>query len=191
MTRSFLPVLMLVAISGGAFGDAPPESQKTVTSEEADLYANFLDKWTGGGAQIIHVARTAKAPAGKAMSDYAECLKGYTLIGLSNPESPLELSETSLARRPIVRLVDPTKWHPRDPGRAMAIGKPTAKAVSEGFAAGLLEFSRTIFDEGHKVAIFTYSFVCGDLCGGGGGVIFDKTESGWKQRDMPCGGWIS
>jgi hypothetical protein len=191
MKKPFLLVVVLVAISGGAFGDSPPESQRTVTSEEADLYGMFLDKWTGGAAQIIHVARTVEAPPAKAMTDYAACLKGYRLVGLTNPESPLQLSGTSLARRSIVRLVDPTTWHRRDPGPAIASGKPTTKAVSDGFAAGLLTFSRTIFDEGHKVAVFTYSFVCGDLCGGGGGVIFDKTESGWKQRDMPCGGWIS
>jgi len=29
---------------------------------EFDLYGLFLDKWTGGGAQVIHIARVAEAP---------------------------------------------------------------------------------------------------------------------------------
>lgn len=123
--------------------------------------------------------------------EFASCLKGYRLVGLTDPASSRQLSETALARRSTVRLVDPRTWKPRDPGPAIASGKRTSKAISDGFAAGLLTFSRIIFDEGHKVAIFDYSFVCGGLCGGGGGVIFDMTESGWKQRGMPCGGWVS
>ncbi|MDP9087771.1 MAG: hypothetical protein M3O26_03410, partial [Pseudomonadota bacterium] len=158
-------------------GESLPGNRKTVASEEADLYGMFLDKWTGGAAQTIHVARTADSPPAEAMAEYAACLKGYRLVGPSDPSSTLHLSETPLIRRPYVKLVDPAKWHLRDPGLAIPSGKPTAKAVSDGFAAGLLTFSRTIFDEGHKVAVFTYSFVCGGLCGGGGGVIFDKNES--------------
>jgi hypothetical protein len=37
----------------------------------------------------------------------------------------------------------------------------------------------------------TYSFVCGGLCGSGGSVMFDKTAAGLKQREVPCGGWVS
>lgn len=191
MRTSFLLVPVLLATSASASGESLPVNQKTVRSEEADLYGMFLDKWTGGAAHTIHVARTADSPPAEAMAEYAACLKEYRLVGPSDPSSTLHLSETSLIRRPYVKLVDPAKWHLRDPGLAIASGNPTAKAVSDGFASGLLTFSRTIFDEGHKVAVFTYSFVCGGLCGGGGGVIFDKTESGWKQRDLPCGGWVS
>jgi len=187
MKTLFLLVSVLLVMSRGASGESLPVNQNAVASEEADLYGMFLDKWTGGAAQTIHVARTVDSPPAGAMAEY----EGYRLVGPSDPSSTLHLSETSLIRRPYVKLVDPAKWHLRDPGLAIPSGKLTAKAVSDGFAAGLLTFSRTIFDEGHKVAVFTYSFVCGGLCGGGGGIIFDKTESGWKQRDLPCGGWVS
>jgi hypothetical protein len=189
VTLSFVTILAVA--SGAAFGDSPRESQPAAQSEESDLYGLFLDKLTGSGAQVIHIARVAEAPSAEAMSEYAACLKGYRLAKLTSPVLPMQLSGTSLARRSIVRLVDPKKWQPRDPGPAIASGKPTSKAVSDGFAAGLLTFSRAIFDEEHKVAIFTYSFVCGGLCGGGGGVVFDKTSTGWNQREMPCGGWVS
>ena len=115
------------------------------------------------------------------MIEYAACLQGYKLAKPTNPISSLQLRGTSLASLANVRLVDPKKWRPRDPGPAIASGKPTSKAVSDGFAAGLLTLSRAIFYQEHKVAVFTYSFVCGALCGGGGGVIFDKTAAGWKQ----------
>lgn len=191
MKMAYLLVVVLVAASGTVLGESPRDSHEPARPEETDLYGMFLDKWTGGGAQVIHIARIAEAPPPKAMAEYATCLKGSRLAGLANPATPLQLSETSLARRSNTRLVDPKKWRPRDPGTAIANGKPTSKAVSDGFAAGLLTFSRMIFDEQHTVAVFTYSFTCSDLCGGGGGVMFDKTASGSKQREMPCGGWVS
>ncbi len=191
MKDSLFLVIIFAVASGAAFGGSPRASQPAAQSEESDLYGLFLDKWTGGGAQVIHIARVAEAPPAEATTEYAACLKGYKLAKLTSPMGPLPLSGTSFARRANVRLVDPKKWQPRDPGPAIASGKPTSKAVSDGFAAGLLTLSRVIFDEEHKVAIFTYGFVCGGLCGGGGGVMFDKTATGWKQREMPCGGWVS
>jgi hypothetical protein len=188
---TLLFVIVLAVASGAVFGDSSRESQPAAQSEESDLYGLFLDKWTGGGAQVLHIARVAEAPPAEAMTEYAACLKGYRLAKLKSPVLPMQLSGTSLARRSIVRLVDPKKWRPRDPGPAIVSGRPTSKAISDGFAAGLLTFSRAIFDEDHRVAVFTYSFVCGGLCGSGGGVIFDKTSTGWKQREMPCGGWVS
>jgi hypothetical protein len=189
--QALILVVLLAAGSGSVFAEPPRESQQAAQSEEPDLYGMFLDKWARGSAQIIHVARIAESPPAEAMAEFSTCLKGYRLAKLTGSELPLQLSETALARRANVRLVDPKKWQPRDPGPAIASGKPTSKAVSEGFAAGILTLSRTIFDKEHKVAIFTYSFVCGGLCGSGGGVMFDKMAAGWKQREVPCGGWVS
>jgi hypothetical protein len=189
--KPFLLLTVLAAAAGSVFAEAPRESQQVTRSDEQDIYGMFLDRWTRGSAQIIQIARIAQSPPAEAMAEFATCLNGQTLAGLTGSELPLQLSETALARRANVRLVDPKEWRPRDPGPAMAIGKPTSKAVSEGFAAGLLTLSRMIFDKEHKVAIFSYSFVCGRLCGSGGAVIFDKTTAGWKQRAVHCGGWVS
>jgi hypothetical protein len=187
---SFL-VFVVVAMAGTALGESLPESTTSKNSEEADLYGMFLDQWSGGAAKIIHVARVAEAPPTRAMVEYAACLKEYRLVPITAPASSLQLAETSLAHRSIVRLVDPKTWKIRDPGPAISGGKPTDNAVNDGFAAGLMTFFRPIYDQEHRVAIFSYSFVCGGLCGGGGGVIFEKTASEWKQRGMPCGGWVS
>jgi hypothetical protein len=180
----FFLLVVLAAASGVVFGESPRHIQPAAQSEETELYGLFLDKWWRG-PQIVHIARIAESPTAEEVAEYATCLKGHKLAVLPSPGSPLQLSETSLARRANVRLVDPKNWQLRDPGPAIHSGKSTSKAVSDGFAAGLLTLSRTMFDEEHKVAVFTYSFVCGGLCGGGGGVMFDKTATGW-QREMPC-----
>jgi hypothetical protein len=96
--------------SGGASGESLPVNQKTVASEEADLYGMFLDKWTGGAAQTIHVARTLDSPPAGAMAEYAACLKGYRLVGPSDPSSTLHFTEalrwaTATTARPRPRAV--------------------------------------------------------------------------------------
>lgn len=151
----------------------------------------FLDNWAGDRAKLLHIARIAEPPTAKDMVEYAACLKNPRLTELQDPTMAVELSQTRLAHRKNVKLVDPKKWRMPSAGTSIPSGKPSAEAVSAAFAAGLLTFSRIIFDQQYKVAIFTYSFQCGGLCGGGGGVIFDRTASGWKQREMPCGGWVS
>lgn len=191
MKKSLFLVIVFAAAAGAAFGASPSGSRLATQSEESDLYGLFLDKWTGSRAQVVHIARVAEAPPAEAMTEYAACLKGLRLAKPTSPLPPFQLSETSLALKGNVRLVDPKKWRLRDPGSAIASGKPTSKAVSDGFAAGLLTLSRVIFDEERQVAIFSYSFVCGALCGSGGGVIFDGTATGWKLREMPWGGWVS
>jgi hypothetical protein len=68
MKAPFLFVSVLLVISSGASGESLPVNQSTVASEEADLYGMFLDKWTGGAAQTIHVARTVNSPPAGAMA---------------------------------------------------------------------------------------------------------------------------
>ena len=186
-----LTLVLQIALFGPTFGDVSNGQREIALREESKLYAMFLDNWAGNRAKILHVARIAKPPTAEDLAEYATCLKTFRPGEMQNPTMALELSKTPLARRRNVKLVDPATWRIPSGGTTVPSGQPSAEAVSAAFAAGLLTFTRAIFDEQHKVAIFTYSFVCGGLCGGGNGIIFDMTPSGWQQREMPCGGWIS
>ena len=70
MKKSLFVVMVFAAASGGVFAESPRESQPMAQSEEPDLYGLFLEKWTGGDAQVIHIARTAEAPSAEAMTEY-------------------------------------------------------------------------------------------------------------------------
>ena len=58
MKDSLFLVIIFAVASGAAFGGSPRASQPAAQSEESDLYGLFLDKWTGGGAQVIHIVRS-------------------------------------------------------------------------------------------------------------------------------------
>jgi hypothetical protein len=65
VTRSLFLVIAFAAATGDVFGQSSHESQPATQSEEADLYALFLDKWTAGAAKVIHIARVAEPPPPK------------------------------------------------------------------------------------------------------------------------------
>jgi hypothetical protein len=54
-----------------------------------------------------------------------------------------------------------------------------------------MTFSAVVFDKTHTKAAFTYSFVCGGLCGNGGAIVFEKAAAGWQRSSRQCGVWMS
>ena len=98
---------------------------------------------------------------------------------------------TALSQRSDIRLVDPRTWRPQDVRDSTSNRLRSREAIEREIDAGLLMLSVIEFDEEHVVAVFSYTFYCGLLCGRGGVSIFDRTESGWKRREQVCGGWLS
>jgi len=90
-----------------------------------------------------------------------------------------------------VLLVDPRTHQKRDPGDAIRNGQPVDDAVDAGIAAGIFTFSETIFNSDHTRAAFTYSFVCGGLCGNGGTILFQRKNGKWIREQNRCGSWES
>lgn len=162
----------------------------TDTNDIAEVYRAFIDSWTGKEKDPINVSITAKLPSNEELKQFSDCAGKGTTTRWMPVESMADLGN-SIGELSYVRLIDPDKWKPRDPGDAIARGQSVDSAVESGFAHGLLTLSAIAFDEPHQTAAFTYSFVCGGLCGNGGAVIFRKTPAGWVRSGNQCGGWIS
>lgn len=182
--------ILLLAIAA-CLGGTPQLVEAATAVSEANvagpIYRAFLDGWTGNGKSPINVSLKANAPSPGDLKQFADCTGHAHWIG-TGTVSDISSLLTGLA---YVRLVDPDTWAPRDPGDAIAKGEAVDSAVRSGFDQGLLTFSAIAFDESHQFAAFTYSFVCGRLCGNGGSVIFKAAPGGWARTHKQCGGWIS
>jgi hypothetical protein len=91
-------------------------------------------------------------------------------------------------------LVDPKKQgkiiRSNDPSNAIKKGKSVGNAVTDAFGTALFSMSEIAFDKDHHLAVVSYHFWCGSLCGNGSTIVFKKINGTWeKSRD--CGGWIS
>jgi len=175
------------AVTGAANDEAMGGADEATT-----IYSAFLTQWMGEGDSPINVATTAKAPMPDQIRQYNDCAGNggderiHWTTGTTDADLKRALSP--IAR---VRLVDPDQWHPRDPHALIAEGKSVDAAVEAGVDGGLMIFSAISFNEAHDVAMLSFSFVCGSLCGHGGAVMFNKTPSGWLQSRKQCSSWIS
>lgn len=78
-----------------------------------------------------------------------------------------------------------------DPGTAIRQGESVDEAVKNGFAHGLFTFSEIRFNKDHTIAVVSFSFVCGGLCGNGNTFVMAKRKTGEWKRVHTCGGWVS
>ena len=185
--------IAILLLAASAPRQEPTAADPTsVATDAAKIYEAFLDAWTGKEHHPINVSKSTESPTPQDIQDYTKCVKedGSAHVIWAKDIPIAELSDT-IGHLPYVHLVDPKKWRPNDPGDLISKGQPVDAAVDAGFSAGLLTFSAVIFDDAHKTAAFTYSFVCGRLCGNGGALIFNKTSKGWVQSKHSCGSWIS
>ena len=181
---ALLSVAVLIGFTHQASADS---SATTIPSDTAKIYAAFLDGWTGEEKKPINVSIVAEAPSAEAIKEFADCADKIQWI----PAETIADLTGLIGKLPYVRLVDPSGWSPHDPGELIAKGQSVESAVDSGFDHGLATFSAVVFDESHTKAAFTFSFVCGRLCGSGRTVIYELTPTGWIESSKQCGSWIS
>lgn len=174
-----------------AVGSADEAASNSADDAKA-IYGAFLGRWAGRDGAQIQVANAAAEPTPDEIKEYNECAsekKGGSIHwtqGTSDTELKAALS--SLAG---VKLVDAKEWEAADSGDLIAKGRPVDAAVRSGIARGLMTLSAISFNETHDIAMLSYSFVCGSLCGNGGAVMFNRTSKGWVQSKRPCSSWLS
>lgn len=157
------------------------------TGDAAKIYTAFLDGWTGKDKNPVNVSITAEAPTAEELKEFSDCAENTHW----EPVESIENLTGLIGKLAYVHLVDSSKWSPSDPGDLIAQGHPVESAVKSGIDHGLVTFSAVAFDESHTTAAFTFSFVCGGLCGSGRTVIYKLTSTGWAESNKQCGGWIS
>jgi hypothetical protein len=195
MIRSVFRMALVVATmfapacaqrEAGTPAAAPP------ADDRESIYRAFLDTWTEHGKRPVNVASSAEAPTAQQMKELEECASGMDAGGreLLPPETVVDLA-AAMRGLPYAHLVHKAEWKPADPADLIREGQPVESAVDTGFANGLLTLSAIAFDRGHTTAAFSYSFVCGGLCGNGATVVFHRDGARWRQAKAQCGDWIS
>jgi hypothetical protein len=170
----------------------PELSKSQLTDEQLAVYRAFLKSYTNGSDSTLNIsARTLPFDASRENG----CLKGIELVDQEQAAKFIHELPDSLVAGTKERLVDPEKQRQHvkssDPGEQIRSGKCVDDAVKAGFAAGLFSFSEIVFDRKHEYATFSFSFVCGSLCGHGGTVVFRKKNGIWQDSGRRCGSWIS
>jgi len=165
-------------------------SKDPLSSEQIAIYKDFL---AGFGDEdkdhrfVLNLVDTT-IPLSINASDRDGCASDIVanggLAGIVVHRFPAEMKSADL------RLVD-RKHKVSDPGDAIRRGAPVENAVVAGFASAILTFSEIAFDKQHRTAAFSYSFVCGRLCGHGGLVIYELQNGKWSRSKRDCASWIS
>jgi hypothetical protein len=194
-----LAVLVLATV-GLAVGQETPEAKpkvndKPLTAEELAVYRVVLHGWMDAELQTINLAvQTVPLETSGPLGD-EDCEKGLDL----EPVSPAvvhrfrkeDLSQLGSNK---IGLVDPEKQKKEvadnDPEKTTRKGVSIRDAVNNAFAHGLVTLSEIRFDKEHKLAIVSYGFYCGSLCGNGGTVVMEKRNGTWTRKSH-CHDWIS
>ncbi|MBS1851301.1 MAG: hypothetical protein JST79_10345 [Acidobacteria bacterium] len=166
-----------------------------LTEEQLEVYYSFIKTYDNGTkSDHLNIANQTSGWAHSDKSMLEKCLGGIELENFEQAQLVHVLSGN--VKFPAnVTLVDEKKQRGlirnNDPHRTMRQGKSVEDAVALAFTSGLLTLSEVIFDKTHHFAVMRFTFVCGELCGHGEVLVFQKTSKGWVRTTRSCGGWVS
>jgi hypothetical protein len=149
-----------------------------MTTEELELYGDFLDTFLGAHGQLPRASLSERAvPLTLNSGDKDECLLS---IGFKISESANQLAHkfpAGIAKSRPMYLVDPSGVGPADR------------------QAGVLSLSEIGFDNDHRFAVFTWELLQSGLTGvfyrQGGTAVFQKIDGKWTRTQRSCTGWIT
>jgi hypothetical protein len=177
--------------------DAKPKvSEKPLTAEQLSVYKVVLGDWMAQEMPAMNLAiQTVPLEATGPEGD-GDCAKGLDLepASVAVVHRFRQQDLVQLGRDRTFTLVDPDRQRKdvenNDPEKTIRNGSSIDDAVRNGFAHGLATLSEIQFDKKHQIAIVSYGFYCGGLCGNGGTVVLEKKDSAWQRRGR-CHDWIS
>lgn len=198
VARAFVPLalfLFVLPAQTPAQDTQPRVSDQPLTSEQLTVYRFVLGNWMRGELGTVNLSIQTEPLQSDGPFGEGDCAKGVDLEpaspGVVHRFHPQDISQLGSGK---IVLVDPDRQRrevaDNDPERTMQSGKSIEDAVRNGFAHGLVTLSEIRFSKDHKLALISYGFFCGSLCGNGGTVILEKTEAGWRRKTQ-CGEWIS
>ena len=183
----------VIALMGAHVATCQADETAVSAADDAkEIYGAFLTQWKGKHDVLTNVANTVARPTTEDIAKYNACAGSASRQNVhwttSTTDADIKNALVSLSR---INLVDPEHWQAADPSTLIAEGQSVDTAVETGMANGLMTLSAISFDEMHHTAVFSFSFICGSLCGHGGIVMFKKTPKGWVQSRQLCGSWMS
>src|SRR5215469_3468188 len=178
-------------------------SKEALTDEQLAVYRVVLNNYMKDSHDRLNLSnRTYPLELAGPFFD-KECVQGIKLEAGDNSVPVVHAFSSTTSLSADVVLVDPkmqeAKVEQNDPQNLMkkAIDEREPltkeqlnKSVEQAFTTGLFSLSEIAFDKGHRLAIVSYSLVCGRLCGHGNMLILEKIGEGWKVKTT-CGSWIS
>ncbi len=183
-----LSAWMLAVCLVGVHAQSAPKpvlSTAPLTTDQVEIYRDFLGSYNSGSKTVLNIAQTTE-PFRASDDDRKDCLTAFKPENLNTP-SVHQFSKDAFPKEK-VRLIDPETHKIRD---AIRSGESVDAAVNAGFVEGVFTFSEIAFDSSHSHAAFSYSFVCGGLCGNRGIVTYELDHNKWKQMKTQCTRWIS
>jgi hypothetical protein len=151
---------------------------KPMTTEELELYGDFLDSFLGAHGQLPRASLLESVvPLILKGGNEDECSLG---IGFKISEAANQRAHqfpASIAEGRPLYLVDPNGVGPEDR------------------QAGVLSLSEIGFDDDHRFAVFTWELLQSGLTAvffrQGGTVVFQKIDGTWSRTQRACTGWIT
>jgi hypothetical protein len=187
--------ILFAAVALAAAQEAKPKvSEKPLTAEQIAIYRPILSQWMREGWNSVNLAVQTVPLDATGPSGDSECAKGLDLEPALAEVHRFRAADLAKLGSGNIALVDPDRQRDEvrenDPERTVGKGKSIEEAVNNGFAHGLFTLSEIRFDKEHKLAIVSYGFFCGSLCGNGGTMVLEKTGAGWSRKKS-CHDWIS
>jgi hypothetical protein len=169
-------------------------AESTISTDALDIYHDFLNSYADGNHMKVNLVRTTtilETRSGGPGDADSGCSKHFAPADLDKNHQQTHQFDPSVIKDWPVVLIDPDKSKIKDPEDAMRKGASVDKAVDAGFRAGQFSFSEIVFNQKHTMAIFTYSFWCGSLCGNGATVLVEKKNGKWVRSHEFCSIWMS
>ena len=174
----------------------PARRAVLMTKDERDLYAALLDlyvpvfrKLTGTPPFINLANATTPLDVGREVKENKECLRRIILNDLKRTIRQVHALDANLVSGQDLRLVDSTQQSAILGAISHGMSATTSGQLT--LEANLLQLSEIALDKTHGFAAIRYTFSCGNVCGRGGIVIFEKSGDEWRESDRQCVGWIS
>jgi hypothetical protein len=162
-------------------------------SEEATaIYRAFLSSYhvdSSWGARRIGKLTTPFSP-NAAPESADECLKSLD-IPVPMDAHLHALTASSIPGSIKSVIVDPLLEDKKIVAKESSPQQPRRKHARPDMQAHILSLSEVVFNADHTRAVMSYSFVCGMLCGDGGGALFEKRDGKWIFVKNVCGHWVS
>jgi len=156
----------------------PTNGRTPLTTEELNLYGDFLDSFLGTSGEPTPTSFSDRTvPLILSPLDKDGCLQGIGFKISGTATQTPHLFPASIANGRPIYLVDPNKHNLKD------------------LQAGLLSVSEIGFDNDPRFAVFTFRLVRSGLNGAmymrGGTLLFRKANGNWARTNQTCLDWIT
>jgi hypothetical protein len=180
-------------VLAGLADNKPSRNTNPFSADELAVFRGVLEHWNSKSRSPLNVSNRT-FPIDRDLSDCG-CLKGIEPQNIANAARSFHILTGDVLGGQNIRLVDANKQavivRSNDPNNSIREGNSVEAAVGQAFSNGLFSLSEIAFDNKHRRALVSYSFVCGSLCGSGGLWLFEKVDGVWRKSEHLCGGWVS